>query len=79
LLSDRVTAKKLEIKQGDLSKEKEEILGVLNICSNKECSASLKENILSKIKKNNEIKCPYCNEDLKEDNIRFIKFKFSKL
>ena len=79
LLSDRVTAKKLEIKHGDLSREKDEILGVLDICSNKECSASLKENILSKIKKNNEIKCPYCNEDLKEDKISFIKFKFSKL
>ena len=79
LLSDRVTAKKLEIKHGDLSREKDEILGVLDICSNKECSASLKENTISKVKKNNKIKCPYCNEDLKEDKISFIKFKFSKL
>ncbi|MFW9942034.1 MAG: isoleucine--tRNA ligase [Candidatus Thorarchaeota archaeon] len=79
LLSDRVTAKKLEIKLDDLTQKKDEILGVLNICSNKECSAALKENILSKIKKKNEIKCPYCNEDLKQENINFIKFKFLKI
>ena len=79
ILSDRVTAQNLEIKLGDLSKEKDEILGVLNICSNRNCSASLKENIISKIKKNNEINCPYCNMDLKEDNINFIMFKFFKI
>ncbi|MFX0166496.1 MAG: isoleucine--tRNA ligase [Promethearchaeota archaeon] len=79
MLSDRVTAKNLEIKLGDLTKEKDEILGVLNICSNKDCSASLKENTLSKLKKNIEISCPYCNKDLKEDNINLIKFKFFKI
>ncbi|MFW9876423.1 MAG: isoleucine--tRNA ligase [Candidatus Thorarchaeota archaeon] len=79
ILSERVTAQDLEINLGDLKREKDEILGVLNICSNKDCSASLKDNIISKIKKNNEIKCPYCNTDLKEDKINFIKFKFVKI
>jgi len=77
-ISDKVTAKKLEISLGDLSKDKEKVTGTLNICPNKDCSASLKENIILKLRNKIEINCPYCNFNLKESDIKSIEFQFKK-
>ena len=79
LLSERVTAQTLEIKQDDLTKEKDKVFGQLNLCTNKTCSASLKENILSKLEKNTETNCPYCNTKLKKEGIKTITFNFLKI
>ena len=78
-ITDKVTAQNLEIKKDILVKDKNAVFGQLNICPSKTCSASLKENILSKIKKNTEIKCPYCKTKLNESNIQSIKFIFVKI
>jgi len=77
-IKDKVTAKALEISLGDLIKEKDKVIGTLNICPNKDCSASLKEKIISKLKDKVELNCPYCNINLKESDIKLIEFQFKK-
>jgi len=79
ILSDRVTAENMEIKQDDLTKEKDKVFGQLNLCTNKTCSASLKENFISNLEKNTEINCPYCNTKLKKEGIKTITFNFLKI
>ncbi len=77
-ISDKVTAKNLEICLGDLTKEKDKVIGTLNICPNKDCSASLKDKVISKLKNKVELNCPYCNINLKESDIKLIEFQFKK-
>ncbi len=79
ILSERVTAQILELKQDDLTKEKDKVFGQLNLCTNKTCSASLKENILSKLEKNTETNCPYCKTKLTKEGIKTITFNFLKI
>jgi len=77
-ISDKVTAKNLEISFGDLIKDKDKVIGTLNICPNKDCSASLKDKVISKLKDSVELNCPYCNINLKESDIKLIEFQFKK-
>ena len=79
IISDKVTAQELEIIDGELPKDEEKVFGQLNLCPNSTCSASLKENIIAKLGKNNDIKCPYCNTILKMDDIKTITFNFLKI
>ena len=64
---------------GELTEEKNLVFGKLPICPNQECSATLKENIFAKLKKTKDVKCPHCNADLSEDNIKKISFNFAKV
>jgi len=77
-ISDKVTAKALEISLGDLTKDKDKVIGTLNICPNKDCSASLKDKVISKLKDKIELNCPYCNINLKVSDIKLIEFQFKK-
>ena len=54
------------------------ISGKLSICPNKESSASLRDNLVNKIKKNKQVKCPHCDSSVTEDNIKAIVFNFIK-
>ncbi|MFX0030495.1 MAG: class I tRNA ligase family protein, partial [Candidatus Hermodarchaeota archaeon] len=78
-ISDKVTAQNLKIVDRDLAKEKEKVFGELNLCSNSICSASLKENIINKLKKSIDNFCPYCNTKLNLDDIKKITFNFNKI
>ena len=78
-ISDKVTAQDLEIINGELTKDKESVFGVLNLCPNSTCSASLKENIINKLEKKIDMNCPYCNTKLKMDQIKTITFNFLKI
>ncbi|MFX0036999.1 MAG: isoleucine--tRNA ligase [Candidatus Hermodarchaeota archaeon] len=77
-ISDKINVENLEIIYGDLTEEKGRIYGALNICPNKECSASLKDNIISKFKKKTELQCPYCNSKISQNTMKFIKFNFKR-
>ncbi|MFX1375579.1 MAG: isoleucine--tRNA ligase [Promethearchaeota archaeon] len=79
LISDKVTAHNLELRTGELTKEKDKVFGQLKLCLNKACSASLKNNILSKLEKNIEINCPYCNTKLEKADIKTISYNFFKI
>jgi len=79
LISEKVSAKNLDIKVGDLTKEGDAGYGTIYICPNNGCSASLKDNIISKLSKQNEILCPYCNITLEESKIKTITFSFHKV
>ena len=78
-ISDKVTVQKLDIIEGELPKDEKKVFGELNLCPNSNCSASLKENIITKLEKDNDINCPYCGMKLKMDNIRPITFSFLKV
>jgi len=78
-ISDKVTVQDLEIIDGKLPQDEERVFGKLNLCPNSNCSASLKENIITKLEKDNDINCPYCGTKLKMDNIRPITFSFLKI
>ncbi|MFX0072083.1 MAG: class I tRNA ligase family protein, partial [Candidatus Hermodarchaeota archaeon] len=77
-ISEKVSAKKFETVQNNLIEEKSYVFGNLNICPNKECSASLKENLISKLKKNKDVNCPHCNSKIKETEIKSITFNYKK-
>ncbi|KKK71224.1 hypothetical protein LCGC14_2916060, partial [marine sediment metagenome] len=62
----------------NLSEDKNLVHNKLNICPNRKCSASLRDNIIAKLKKNAEITCPYCKIELKENNMKHISFNFTK-
>ncbi|MFW9938401.1 MAG: isoleucine--tRNA ligase [Candidatus Thorarchaeota archaeon] len=79
LISDKVSARELEILLDDLTPEDGKVSAKLNICPNKECSASLKDNVLSKLKKKVGVNCPYCNSIIKEDTVKSITFNFTKI
>ena len=77
-IKDKINVENLEIISGDLTEEKGKIFGKLNICPNKNCSAALKDKILSKLKKKADLKCPHCNSILAENVINPITFSFKK-
>lgn len=79
LIADKVSAKELEILLDDVPQENGKVHAVLNICPNRECSASLKGNVIAKLKKKDSVNCPYCNSPLKEDTIKSITFNFAKI
>jgi len=78
IISDKINVENLQIISGDLTEEKGKIFGKLNICSNKNCSAALKDNIISKLKKNTESKCPHCHSTLTKNSINAITFSFKR-
>jgi isoleucyl-tRNA synthetase len=77
-ISEKVSAKNINLKDGEIAKEGEESYGIINICPNRGCSASLKDNITSKLSKQKEILCPYCNNTLEDGKINSIAFSFIK-
>ena len=77
-ISEKVTAKTLELSNQLLTKQDKFVHGTLNICSNIECSASLKDNVLSKFKKKAKVLCPYCDTKLEQKQIKKITYKFKK-
>ncbi|MFX0043167.1 MAG: isoleucine--tRNA ligase [Candidatus Hodarchaeota archaeon] len=79
LISDKVSARELEILLDELKPENSKVFAKLNICPNKECSASLKDNIISKLKKKGTVNCPYCNSPIKEDTVNSITFNFTRI
>ena len=79
LISEKVSAKNLELKVGEIAKEGEASHGSIYICPNEGCSASLKDNITSKFSKQKEILCPYCDNTLEESKIKTITFSFRKI
>ncbi|MFX1401425.1 MAG: isoleucine--tRNA ligase [Promethearchaeota archaeon] len=78
LISEKVTAENVRVINQNLKKEKEKVSGQLHICPNKECSASLKDNIISRFKKQSETKCPYCETKIKEKDVKLIEFEFKR-
>ena len=76
IISNKVNAEKLEIVKGDLTQEKGKVFGILHLCTHRDCTASLKDNIISKIKKVTELKCPYCNQNLTKDSLDTITYNF---
>ena len=77
-ISDKVSAENLNVLSKDLSEDKDLVQNKLNICPNRKCSASLKDNIIAKLKKNTGITCPYCKIELEENNMKNISFNFTK-
>ncbi|MFW9827336.1 MAG: isoleucine--tRNA ligase [Candidatus Thorarchaeota archaeon] len=75
---NKINVKDLEITSEDTSQEEGQILGKLNICPNRECSATLKDNIMVKIKKKKEMKCPYCDSNIQENSINKVSYSFKK-
>jgi valyl-tRNA synthetase len=78
-LADKVSAEKLDIFEGDLTDVKNQVLGKLNVCQNRKCLASLKDNILKRLKKESGLSCPHCNSNLKQDDLNSISFSFKKI
>ncbi len=75
-ISDKVSAKRFEVSSEELSEEKEKVFAKLYICPNKDCSASLKENINKRLQKGTEVQCPYCNAKLEEANLKSITYNY---
>ncbi|MBY8982572.1 MAG: isoleucine--tRNA ligase [Candidatus Lokiarchaeota archaeon] len=75
-ISDKVSASDLEVHEGKIEEGDNKILEELKICPNKECSASLKKNILNKMDKDSGIKCPYCEIELISNDIKTISFTY---
>jgi isoleucyl-tRNA synthetase len=75
---EKINVENLKIISEDLSEEKERISSSLNICPNRDCSAALKDNIIKKLKKKSEVKCPYCESKISKDGIKTIKFNFKR-
>ncbi|MFX1569943.1 MAG: isoleucine--tRNA ligase [Promethearchaeota archaeon] len=75
---DKINLENLEIISEDLMEEEGKIFAKLNICPNKECSASLKDNVIKKLKKKVKVECPYCKFNLSESAINSVTFSFKK-
>ncbi len=75
---DKINVETLEIISEDLMEEKGKIFAKLNICSNRECSAALKDNIIKKLKKKAEVECPHCKTGLNEHELNSVTFSFEK-
>jgi isoleucyl-tRNA synthetase len=78
LVADKVTAEEFNVLNRELEEEENKVYGKLLICPNKECSASLKENIIAKLKKKADVKCPYCDTIIKPATLKTITYSFSK-
>ena len=77
-ITEKINVANIEIIFEDIPQEKDKIFGKLNICPNRKCSAALKDNIILKIKRNTDVKCPHCNASLSEEAITTVKFSFNK-
>jgi len=77
-ISDKVSAGKLEIIKGDVEKDDKRAFEELKVCPNKDCSATLKKNIIQKLEKKGEAKCPYCQTELTQDKVNTITFNFER-
>jgi len=77
-ISDKVSAKKFEVSSEELNEEEEKVFAKLYICPNNDCSASLKENINKRLKKDTEVLCPYCNTKLEEANLKTITYNYKR-
>ncbi|MBD3196873.1 MAG: class I tRNA ligase family protein, partial [Candidatus Lokiarchaeota archaeon] len=76
-ISEKVSAPKLEVAEGtDIADE--EAMEEMKICTNKECSASLKKNITKKLDNQKDTNCPYCQAELTSENVNTIVFSFKK-
>jgi aspartate carbamoyltransferase regulatory subunit len=73
-----VTAKSFLLESGEVKAEDDKVYGKLSICPNKKCSASLRDNLIKKLKKQADVHCPYCNTVLKEESIKNITFNFKR-
>ena len=78
IISDKVSATKFEVSSEKLNEESEKVFSKLSICPNKECSASLKENINKRLKKGSEVLCPYCSTKLEEANLKTITYNYKR-
>jgi isoleucyl-tRNA synthetase len=78
-ISEIVNAKHLDITKGELKEEEGKVYGKLPICPNQECSATLKDNIFAKLKKDKEVKCPHCNANISNENIKKITFNYARI
>ncbi|MFX1387911.1 MAG: isoleucine--tRNA ligase [Promethearchaeota archaeon] len=77
-ITDKINVETLEIISGDLTKETDKIFGHLNVCPNRNCSAALKDNIVSKLKKEPETECPHCKFKINQKTIKTIKYNFKR-
>ncbi|MFX1477533.1 MAG: isoleucine--tRNA ligase [Promethearchaeota archaeon] len=77
-ITDKINIDNLEIIFEEIPKKENIVFGKLNICSNRNCSAVLKDNLVSKLKKKVEIKCPHCETSLSEDTLDKVIFSFPK-
>jgi valyl-tRNA synthetase len=78
IITDKVNVENLDITSEDITEEKDKIFGKLSICPNRDCSAALKDNIISKLKKKAELQCPHCKSNISEDKIKTVTFSFKK-
>ena len=77
-ITEKINVDNIEIEFEDIPQEKDKIFGKLNICPNRKCSAALKDNVIVKMKKNTDVKCPHCHASLSEKAITTVKFSFNK-
>ncbi|UCD00619.1 MAG: hypothetical protein JSV23_06940, partial [Promethearchaeota archaeon] len=75
---DKINVENLEIISEDLVEEEGKIFAKLNVCPNKECSAVLKDNIITKLKKKTKVECPHCKSGLNVDAINSVTLSFEK-
>ncbi len=78
LIADKVSAGQFDILDEKLKEDESKILEGLKICPNKECSASLKRNVIKRMNEKDEVKCPYCGVELKSKEIKDITFTFKR-
>jgi len=78
LVINKVSVENLDILLGDLPDDKNLVVGELNICPNRNCSAALKDNVISKLKKHANVFCPHCKSELTLTTIKPILFNFTK-
>ncbi len=77
-ITDKINVENLEIISGELKEDKEKIYGKLNICPNRDCSAALKDNLISRLEKKSELECPHCNSKIKKNTLKSIRFNFKR-
>jgi len=77
-ISDKINVSNLEISSEEITEVKGKIFGKLRICPNRKCSAALKDNVISKLMKKEEIACPHCESTLNENIIDAVTFSFNR-
>jgi len=78
-IAQKVTAKEIEIINSIFEQKNDYIYGKIALCPNNKCFASLKSRFLGKIQKNKDLKCSYCNQVIKSEEIINITFQFKKV
>ncbi|TXT64885.1 MAG: Isoleucine--tRNA ligase [Promethearchaeota archaeon] len=78
LISDKVSAKDLNIGVPEIKENENIVSERLNICPNPKCCASLKANIIKKLDTGKDVQCPYCSMSLSKNNIKTISFGFER-